>query len=651
MITTSGRRGRSGFRTARRAVAASLLLLTAGPALATAAVAASATEPIRVDAVHRRGNEATFDLTLPPRGGRDLDLDQDITVRWGPEGLPVDAEPIEPAVDAAEPEEHTVVLVMDTSGSMGQVGILAARRAAQAYASEAGDHVRIGLVSFADRATVLAGPSLRRERLDQGLARLRASGETSLYDGVVLAARQAGRDGTLVVLSDGRDTTSEASLAAAVRAVRRERVRTDVVAFRTRDTSLAARNALKGLAAAGGGDVVTADRATSLASVFSAAVIEPVGVRVHATLPPDATTGVVLDVEVAGGDPARGVQVPLPDLAVDALPVRVMEGAQDSVVTLLLAVVFFLALAAALAVALWPVDETDARRRERALRPYGLLPEGTPAQEPGMSGAAEGVLQASERFVARHGLAASIGLRLDRASVALQPHEWLVLRVCGAIAAAAAGALLLRHLVFGLLVGGLLGWVAPGLWLRVREARRVRAFSDTLPDTLHVVASALRSGFSLPQALAAAHENATQPMASELGRSLAAARIGAPLEDELEHIASRMRSEDWRWAVMAIRIQRSVGGNLAEVLMTTARTLRERAAVVRQVRALSAEGRLSAYVLISLPLVLAAVLLLLRREYLEPLWTTPLGLAMVIVAAVGMVVGWFWMRKLVDVEV
>jgi len=102
---------------------------------------------------------------------------------------------------------------------------------------------------------------------------------------------------------------------------------------------------------------------------------------------------------------------------------------------------------------------------------------------------------------------------------------------------------------------------------------------------------------------------------------------------------------------MAIRIQRSVGGSLAEVLATTAKTLRERTAVARQVHALSAEGRLSAYVLLGLPVVVGLFLLAFRRPYVEPLWTTTAGLVMLAVAAVGMVVGTWWMFKVAKVEV
>jgi tight adherence protein B len=219
------------------------------------------------------------------------------------------------------------------------------------------------------------------------------------------------------------------------------------------------------------------------------------------------------------------------------------------------------------------------------------------------------------------------------------------------VAAAAVLGLLSGQLLIGGLVGALAAWGISAFWLRRRQNQRSAAFADQLPDTLQVVASSLRSGFSLNQALAAAHERGVEPMASELGRALAASRIGALLEDELEAVATRMNSEDWNWAVMAIRIQRNVGGNLAEILLTTARTLRERAAMGRQVQALSAEGKLSAYILIALPVCTGGFMLLTRRSYIEPLWTTLPGLVMLVGAIAGIVVGWVWMRKVIEVRV
>jgi tight adherence protein B len=142
-----------------------------------------------------------------------------------------------------------------------------------------------------------------------------------------------------------------------------------------------------------------------------------------------------------------------------------------------------------------------------------------------------------------------------------------------------------------------------------------------------------------------------QPAAGEFSRALAEARIGVDLDSALEAVAIRMGSDDLRWTVMAMRIQQGVGGNLAEVLLTIADTIRERAYLRRQVSALSAEGRLSAYILVALPLVVATWLFISSPDYMRPLYTTPMGEVMLAIAAVMLAVGAFWMHRTIRVEV
>jgi tight adherence protein B len=165
------------------------------------------------------------------------------------------------------------------------------------------------------------------------------------------------------------------------------------------------------------------------------------------------------------------------------------------------------------------------------------------------------------------------------------------------------------------------------------------------------VASSLSTGFSLPQALDAVAKDAAEPSAKEFARALAETRIGADIADSLERMATRMDSDNMRWTSMAIRIQREVGGNLAETLRTTAKTLREREELGRHVRALSAEGRLSAYILIGLPVGIFLYTMKTNRAYIELLWTRPMGLIMICGGLISLGIGWFWMRKVVDVKV
>jgi tight adherence protein B len=197
----------------------------------------------------------------------------------------------------------------------------------------------------------------------------------------------------------------------------------------------------------------------------------------------------------------------------------------------------------------------------------------------------------------------------------------------------------------------LVGWLAMHLYVSFKIGRRRTAFGEQLPDVLQLIAGSLQSGFSLPQSLDAVVRENTQPAAAEFSRALAEARIGADLEDALQRIGDRMDSTDLRWTVMAIRIQREVGGNLAEVLLTTVGTMRERAFLRRQVRALSSEGRLSAYILIALPILIGGWFFYSDPKYMSLLYTTVPGLIMFVGSTVLVVLGALWMRKLINIEV
>jgi tight adherence protein B len=241
--------------------------------------------------------------------------------------------------------------------------------------------------------------------------------------------------------------------------------------------------------------------------------------------------------------------------------------------------------------------------------------------------------------------------RLDLAGVSRKPAEWLLLGGCLGIAVAAVLSLVTSYVLAGVLVGALAGWLTMRLTLSFRIVRRRAAFADQLPDVLQLIASALKSGFSLPQALDAVVREDNQPVAGEFSRALAEVRLGGSLEDGLDAVANRMDSDDLRWTVIALRIQQGIGGNLAEVLLTIAGTIRERAFLRRQVRALSAEGRLSAYILIALPILVGIWLFISSPQYMSLLYTTRLGLAMLVGAISLLVVGSLWMRKMIKIEI
>jgi tight adherence protein B len=207
------------------------------------------------------------------------------------------------------------------------------------------------------------------------------------------------------------------------------------------------------------------------------------------------------------------------------------------------------------------------------------------------------------------------------------------------------------HQIFGVIFGIIFGFIIPPVILRYLAKRRAKKFEAALPDVLMLVATSLASGFSLLQALDSVAKDAPEPASKEFSRALAEARIGSDVSDALDHMGARMDSQNMRWTTMAIRIQREVGGNLAETLRTTAATLREREMLKRQVKTLSAEGKLSAYILIALPIGVLAFSTMTNYEYVSLLWTTLMGIVMSIAGLISMAIGVWWMSKVVKIEV
>ena len=258
---------------------------------------------------------------------------------------------------------------------------------------------------------------------------------------------------------------------------------------------------------------------------------------------------------------------------------------------------------------------------------------------------------AADKLAADRGFEENLADSLDAAAVPLRPGEWMLLHAASTLG---LGLVLLSLSSFSLvagIIGVAVGFGLPYGFLAFKRERRRNAFYSELPETLQMISGSLSSGYSLPQAVDAVVHETSGPMADELNRALIEVRLGAALEDALDAVAVRMHSTDMAWVVMAIRIQHEVGGNLAEVLLTVAGTLRERERLRRQVSVLSAEGRLSAAILGALPILVALVLAVIRPEYLSKLFTSPLGWLMIITAGVIFLVGIVWMSKAIKVEV
>lgn len=552
--------------------------------------------------------------------------------------------------EPAKGEARGVVLLMDTSGSM-EGYIDAARRAAVNYGESVPDDVRVGLVTFDKRPKLVLGPTTDREALADAVSAIRIGGETSLYDAIDLGVSTLDRLGgsgqrRLVVLSDGDDTTSATTLSAAATSLAKHDIVADVVAFRDGNMSVATR-----LADANEGQVLTADSSAELSAAFtSIATWYTERALISVEVPRDfAGETVTMTVTVT----AEGIRFS------DSDSVSIPGGLawwfswwpEWSWPVWVLGAITFTAILLSLLL-LGGVGRGRAERPSifDQIAQYGPHRKFVP-EKPKERAFTRAALDWTEEMLRARGWEEKLAERLDLAGLRMKAAEWTLLRVCFGVVLAGVLMLLGSGFVVGVVLGMVLGWVGTMLFVTIKISRRRAAFADQLPDALQLVAGSLESGFSLAQALDAVVREDTQPIAGEFSRALAETRLGVELENALLRTALRMESEDLKWIVMAIRIQREVGGNLAEVLRNTVTTMRERAQTRRQVRALSAEGRLSAYVLLGLPFAMAGYFFVVRAEYMRPLYTTGMGLVMLAGSVIVMVLGSFWMSRLVKVEV
>jgi tight adherence protein B len=600
-----------------------------------------------------------------------------------PEGAALDPESIAVSVggDSVEGIEsepvadtqgvmRTAVLAIDNSQSMEGTRLDGAKAAAKRFISALPPDVEVGLVTFGATTELVIERTADRERVMDAVDAIEIddTAGTALFDGTALAFDATGDKGvrSVIVVTDGNEYgNSDLSLEEAVGRATDDGVNVDAV-YISEDPQQPPE--LQQLINRAGGKVVTADDAGLAAVIGRFAEAIKNQVLITGELPAGVSSPGRVTVSARVGDfpvsdsaflsHRRGRPAPAPaptDYGPRALPAPTPLLTQ-SVLPLVLGAIF-LALVTVLYVALSTLGRDDKQGRVRRRLSFYTLTgrsQGVRKEHPtalGASQVARSAVDLASKVVQKRDFESSLGLRLEAAGVPLRAAEWMLIHVGVAVGAALMALLLSGGKVLPTALGLALGLGLPFGYLIVKESRRTSAFLGQLPDTLQLIAGSLSAGYSMPQAMDAVVREGSQPITGEFNRALVEARLGVPIEDALDGIAERMHSKDFAWVVMAIRIQREVGGNLAELLTTVAGTLRERERLRRQVKVLSAEGRLSAWILGLLPLVFAIYLILAQPGYLAPLVTEPLGLAMVGLGLFLLAVGAVWLRKTVKVEV
>lgn len=574
------------------------------------------------------------------------------------------AKPIDELTEHRRTERRmATVVAVDLSGSMNDGGALTRTKAAVTGLIDAlPDGDTMAIIGFSDEVVVEATLSGDKDRLTEVVDALVAprDGGAATFDALrqaatVLEAR-GDRQPNIVLVTDGPDDASSATIEDTRSAV----VGSEAALFVVNLTHQGGteEDPLRSIVERTGGDVFAGGDESTMTAAFEDAdrTMRSQFVATYASTVEQgevALTVAVGSVEQAAsyvaGTEARGAATTLVTPSSNTFGpawLRSSAGVAAALVLVGLAV----GLGAYAVAALATKGETGL---SAVLRPYdeggatGAIDDddGALAQTALLQRAVE----ITEDFAESQGFLVKVERMLERADLPLRAAEAIFFYGAGVVVLAIL-ALVGLGAGPGLAVTFLVVLVPPAVVSYI-AGKRAKDFVKLLPDMLSLLSGSLRAGYSLMQGIEAVSKEVEEPMGKELRRVVTEARLGRDVEDAMEAAAERMGSLDFSWAVMAVRIQREVGGNLSELLLTVADTMIQRDRLRRDVAALTAEGKISAIILGLLPLGLGGFMWTSNPDYMAPLGSTGVGQAMLGGAVLSMGIGFAWMKKTIDIKI
>ena len=594
----------------------------------------------------------------------------EISVKVDGNQVPVDS--LKTAGEGVALSVQTVLLI-DESGSMKGDAMTAASAAATTFIDAMKPSDMAAVEAFNEGFRLLQTFNGDTGALKASLSSLAPQKETALYDAVLKSIASFPQDikgaaRYVILLSDGGDTASVATLDQTVEAVKAAGIPVYAVGLKSQEFDSAP---LQSIAEASGGRYLETTDPAALTSIYQTLAKELHNQYLLTfSMPKSSPSKGVgkLSVQVTGAGTAavaeQGFFYPVAQTATTVaggattttVALATTAGQETSVSRFLgwggspyiIGVVVFLLVMAVVFIVWGAVFP-----RQGALAKYESLIDRKNIRGPQALDEERHQPSALQKVAARlllfRGYQLPLQRLIDDAALKFRASEFASLQLVALVVIVVIAAVL-RLPLFGLVILALVLIVVPLLWLDSKGNARRKAFNDQVPNTLMLLAGSLKAGQALEQALNIASMESPQPTQAEFQRVTAQLRLGVVPEDALGHLADRMQSEAFGWAVMSTVIQRQVGGNLAEIYESTAHTLRERAKLRREIDTLTAEGRISAIILVILPFVVGVMVGIINGGYLKPLLTTGVGNLMLGLAFVLMVIGIIWMRSIVRVD-
>lgn len=550
------------------------------------------------------------------------------------------------------------VLIVDNS-STSATRLPRIKAAAQKYVSGMKPGERVALVSIGGVPLLEAQLTTDQNLLNTAISKLVPSGGAASYDGITTAARLLADQGaplrsvTLIVASADAGAKGAGNIARADSLD--ADVRVNVAVLNSDDFAAGSAAGYQQLANDTGGLFGATGDPDKFVDTTASVSDQSRGLYAIKFETDQASAGGNVVIDLGDGPMTAGF---VPSTLTVGAALRNVVAPSDSGVSFLkgsrgmaIALVLGAGGAALAAFALASLVVRDEDRLKSVLRPYSEQEGGADADNP-LAGSAlfQRAVELTSNIAEKQGVLVKAEKALEQANLPLRAAEALTFYVGIVVASGLLGFLLRRSFFAGLIVAAI-GAIVPPMVLNIKAKKRRKAFMLQLPDTLTLLAGTLKAGYSFMQGVEAVSQEVEEPMGAELRRVVTEAQLGRPLEEALDASAERMNSADFSWAVMAVRIQREVGGNLAELLLTVADTMTARQRLRGEVSALTAEGRISAIVLGILPVGLGAVLFVLNPAYMNVLLHDTLGRIMLGVACFSALIGFAWMKKIINIDI
>ena len=545
-----------------------------------------------------------------------------------------------------------IAMLTDTSRSMDGKPLADAKAAANSFIFSQSPDAVMAVYGFGDTAYVSAPfPS---DRTDASLAinqlAIAAKPGTALYASVVQAANDLAKQDegkhVILLMTDGHSANDTATLAQAKAAAQAAHATIYAV---TTSTDQAALAPLKALAASTGGHTIAVTDSSGLKAAYksiAASLNASFAFTYHSLVP--AGKPINLSVSVNGSTPATdtvkapGTYVAPTTSGGSSVPANAAGRAAVA------GVVALFVLAGALIV----LSSKPAVMVGKRIAPHTEQKKQVVVVAPGQEIPKISILH--QLYVATEKIAGSfnywkrISFRLEQANLPLRTAEVVYIQMGSAILLAAIASLLFGLGGIGGLIALVIGALIPWMYVKIMAKRRLNLFETQLPETLITLAASLKAGHAFNSALNSVVKEGVEPTSTELSRVSSEIQLGMPSEAALEAMARRMDSTNFGFVVMAVNIQRTVGGSLAEILDMVADTVRQRQQFTRKVKALTAQGRMSAYVLLGMPFMMGLAIFALNQAYITILFTETAGQMMIAGALFMMLIGGLIIKKIVS---